>query len=110
MRDAKDGWSRAQATVKLVGRRKTMLEEVARAHAPGCSPVEAMDRALELATEKPSNSVSRTDLESLEDLITAVDAARNADTVRVERAIGKLAGQFDRLHALILELASESPE
>lgn len=107
MTDGKDGWSRAQATVKLVGRRKKMLEQVARDHAPGCSPVEAMDRALEFATAKPAASPTGGDFESLEDLISAIDAARRADTVRVEAAIGKLAGQLQQLHKLIELIASD---
>ena len=110
MKDDMNGWSRAQATVKLVGRRKKMLEQVARDQAPGCSPVEAMDRALELATAKTSASPDGAVFESIEDLISAIDAARRADTVRVEHAIGKLAGQLERLHALISELAAESSE
>lgn len=109
MKDGKDGWSRAQATVKLVGRRKKMLEQVAREHAPGCSPVEAIDRALELATAKPSTAPV-SDLESLEDLISAIDDGRRAESVRVELAIGKLAGQIERLHALISQLAAEATE
>ena len=106
MKDGKDGWSRAQATVKLVGRRKKMLEQVARDHAPGCSPVKAIDRALELAIVK-SSAASAPDFESLEDLISAIDAVRRADAVRVELTISKFAAQLDRLHALIFELAAE---
>jgi hypothetical protein len=105
MKDEKDGWSRAQATVKLVGRRKKMLEQVARDHAPGCSPVQAMDRALELATAKQEPSAP--EFESLEDLIAAIDDRRRAEATRVNMAITKLAGQIERLHALISELADE---
>ena len=110
MSERKDGWGRAQATVKLVGRRKKMLEQVAREHAPGCSPVEAMDRALELATVKTPPVSSDSAFESLEDLISAVDDARRADTLRVESAMGKLAGQIDRLHKLIEVVSQEGDE
>lgn len=111
MKDGKNGWSRAQATVKLVGRRKKMLEQVARDHAPGCSPVQAMDRALEIATVRfEPLTTTNPDFDSLEDLISAIDDARRADTVRVEHAIAKLAGQLDRLHALISELAVETAD
>lgn len=109
MKDDKDGWSRAQATLKLVGRRKKMLEQVAREHAPGCSPVEAVDRALDLATARPSTAPV-SDFESLQDLICAIDDGRRAESLRVELAIGKLAGQIERLHTLIAELAAESAE
>lgn len=49
MAESKNPWDRGQATVKLVGRRKELLERVARACAPGCSPVEAID------SKRPAN-------------------------------------------------------
>lgn len=96
-----DPWTRDQATVKLVGRRKAMLEKVAARFAPGCSPVEAIDRALEIALAPSEDS----DLVSLTELVMVVDDARRADAARIESAIAKLSAQLRGLHALIEEVA-----
>lgn len=105
MNNGKDGWSRAQATVKLVGRRKRLLEQIARGHAPGCSPVEAMDRALELATTPDDDSDLANRLFAIEELLVLVDNARSGDAAKVEAQLAKLVASVDNLHALIAELA-----
>lgn len=103
-----DKWARDQATVKLVGRRKTMLERVAAAFAPGCSPVEAIDRALEAALAPHAiQDASGAELPNLCELVVLVDDARRADSERIEAAIAKLGDQIRGLHSLIEELAQE---
>lgn len=107
MGETQNAWDRGQATVKLVGRRKQLLQAIARAHAPGCSPVEAIDRALELASapDDEADVVSR--MHSIEDLLMLVDEARRSDTAKMEAQLAKVAASLAGLHALIKELAGE---
>jgi hypothetical protein len=107
MEQTQDAWSRGQVTVKLVGRRKQLLERIARAHAPGCSPVEAIDRALEMATAPQDDADFASRLFAIEELLALVDEARAADSVKVEAQIGRLAASLAGLHAMIKELAGE---
>lgn len=100
-------WDRGQATVKIVGRRKHLLEQIARAQAPGCSPVEAIDRALELATSADDEGDLPSRLYAIEDLLTLVDEARRRDTAKLEAQLANIAASFAALHALISELAGE---
>lgn len=107
MGQKQDAWSRGQATVKLVGRRKQLLEGIARAHAPGCSPVDAMDRALEMATSPQDEADFASRLFAIEELLVLVDEARAADADKIEAQIAKLATSLASLHALIKQLAEE---
>lgn len=107
MSNSKNAWDRGQATVKLVGRRKQLLEQVARAHAPGCSPVEAVDRALELATRPDDEADLASRIYAIEDLLVLVDEARGADSAKLEAQLLKVASSLAALHALIEELAGE---
>jgi hypothetical protein len=107
MGESQNAWGRGQATVKLVGRRKQLLEKVASIHAPGCSPVEAIDRALEMATAPQDESDLASRLFAIEALLALVDEARAADSSKVEAQIAKLAASLAGLHSLIKQLAEE---
>lgn len=107
MSDTQHAWNRTQATVKLVGRRKRLLERIARAHAPGCSPVEALDRALELATNPEGESDIASRICAIEELLALVDEGRRSDTDRLEAQLAKVAASLTALHSLIAELAGE---
>lgn len=102
-----NAWDRGQATVKLVGRRKQLLAQIAQAHAPGCSPVEAVDRALELATKPEDEADLASRLYAIEELLALVDEARRKDAAKIEAQIAKLAASLASLHALIEHLAEE---
>jgi hypothetical protein len=107
MGQTQNAWNRGQATLKLVGRRKQLLEQLARARAPGCSPVEAVDRALELATAPSDATDLASRLFAIEDLLMLVDEARRGDTAKLEAQLAKIAANLAGLHALITELARE---
>ncbi len=107
MNKSMNAWDRGQATVKLVGRRKQLLEQVARAHAPGSSPVAAIDRALEMATRPEDEADMASRIYAIEDLLVLVDAARSADTAKLEAQLAKVAASLAGLHALITQLAGE---
>jgi hypothetical protein len=106
MSDKQSAWDRGQATVKLVGRRKQLLEVVAKG-CPGCSPVEAMDRALELATRPEDETDFASRIYAIEDLLALIDDARRADAGKIEAQLAKVAASLSSLHALITELAGE---
>jgi hypothetical protein len=84
-----------------------LLEGIARAHAPGCSPVEAIDRALELASapDDEADIVSR--MHSIEDLLMLVDEARRSDSAKMGAQLAKIAASLAGLHSSIRELAGE---
>ena len=107
MTDTKHAWNRTQATVKLVGRRRQLLERIARAHAPGCSPVEALDRALELANNPEGASDLASRIDAIGELLSIVDEARRSDTYKLEEQLKKVAASLAALHSLIAELAGE---
>jgi hypothetical protein len=98
---------RSQATVKLVGRRREALLQLAQREAPGCSPVDAIDRAIDLAmAERNDKASAEQRLEAIEDTLEAMDSQRRSESARVEAALSKLDASVARLHALISEVAA----
>jgi len=100
---------RAQATIKLVGRRREALATLAEREAPGCSPVDAIDRAIDLALAARGEMDSlQGRLDAMEDTLEAIDHARRAEAARIEAGMARLAASVERLHALISEVAESS--
>ena len=81
---------------------------LAERESPGCSPVDAIDRAIDLATAGRGEIDSlQARLDAIEDTLEAMDSQRRAESARAEASIGSIAKSLASLCALIEEAANE---
>lgn len=101
------GWDRAQVTVKLTPRRKSLLCDIALGMPNGTTPSDAIERALEAAwASREEIAALEARIDSLEDTIEAADGERRREADRTLAAIAEMGASVARLHALIAEAAS----
>ena len=108
-RTASNGWDRSELNIKLSKRRRAWLAVLTKDLAPGSTPTEAIDRALELAALAAGDDGSAKEerLGDLEDAIERSAMEQRLATASVEESVRALAKGIEDLRALISEVASQ---